>query len=217
MRAMEINMQFKQNTGVVTATGEAVGHIDRVVVNPQTNIVTHIVVQKGFLFKEDKVVPIDLIAEAAEDQIKLRADAGDLHALPPYEERHYLTTSEAELKGKPVIPTPMPTISGYPPGGMIGEEALAMVTEVEHHIPQGTIALKEGAKVITAEGKQVGHVERVFADSQAHRATHLVISQGVFAPKRRLIPITWANIVDENEVHLAVKENTLDWLRTYPN
>lgn len=214
---MEINMQFKQNAGVFTATDEAVGHIDRVVVDPQTKVVTHIVVQKGFFFKEDKVVPIDLIAEATEAQITLRADAGDLHALPPYEEKHYLT-SEAESSQAP--PSPVPSISGFPPLGVGGEGLPVgpqLVTQVEHNIPQGAIALKEGAKVITSEGKQVGHLERVFADSQAHRATHLVISQGLLAPKRRLIPITWADIVDEDEVHLAVKENTLDWLRTYPN
>lgn len=212
---MEINMQFKQNAGVFTATDEAVGHIDRVVVDPQTNVVTHIVVQKGFFFKEDKVVPIELIAETAEDRITLRAEAGDLQALPPFEDRRYLN---ADARQAP--PSPVPSISGFPPLGAGVEEmpfSPRLITQVEHNIPEGTVALKEGAKVITSEGKQVGHLERVFADSQAHRATHLVISQGLLAPKRRLIPINWANIVGEDEVHLAVKENTLDWLRTYPN
>ena len=214
---MEINLQFKQNTGVFTATGEAAGHIDRVVVEPETKVVTHIVVQKGFLFKEDKVVPIDLVAEATEDQITLSATAGDLHTLPPFEERHYLTSEAESRKGSP---SPVPSISGIPPMGAGVEDPLVgprLIPQVEHNIPEGTVALKEGAKVITAEGKQVGYVERVFADAAAHRATHLVISQGLLAPKRRLIPITWANIVGEDEVHLAIKENTLDWLRTYPN
>jgi len=212
---MEINLQFKQNVGVFTATGEAVGHIDRVVVDPHTNVVTHIVVQKGFFFKEDKVVPIDLVTEATEDQIKLREDAGDLHALPPFEEKHYLT-SDAKVSEPLVNPTPL----GYSPLTASAEEpppGPRLIAQTEQNIPAGTIALKEGAKIITAEGKEVGHLERVFTDATAHRATHLVIAQGLFAPKRRLIPITWANIVDENEVHLAVKESTLDWLRTYPN
>jgi uncharacterized protein YrrD len=212
---MEINLQFKQNAGVFTATGEAVGHIDRVVVDPHTNVVTHIVVRKGFFFKEDKVVPIDLVAEATEDQIKLRENAGDLHALPPFEEKHYLT-SDAKASETLVTPAPL----GYSPLAAPLEEpppGPRLIAQTEQNIPAGTIALKEGAKIITAEGKEVGHLERVFTDSTAHRATHLVIAQGLLAPKRRLIPITWANIVDEDEVHLAVKESTLDWLRTYPN
>lgn len=214
---MEINLQFKQNAGVFTATGEAVGHIDRVVVDPHTNVVTHIVVQKGFLFKEDKVVPIDLVAEATEDQIKLREDAGDLHALPPFEEKHYHSAETTVSKSEPLVP---PTPLGYSPVATPIEDpppGPRLITQTEQNIPAGTIALKEGAKIITAEGKEVGHLERVFTDATAHRATHLVISQGLLAPKRRLIPITWANIVDEDEVHLAVKESTLDWLRTYPN
>jgi len=212
---MEINLQFKQNAGVFTATGEAVGHIDRVVVDPHTNIVTHIVVEKGFFFKEDKVVPIDLVAEATEDRIELREDAGNLHSLPPFEEKHYLTAEpeghEPLVMSAPLGYSPMAAPAEEPPPGP------RLITQTEQNIPTGTIALKEGAKIITAEGKEVGHLERVFTDSTAHRATHLVIAQGLLAPKRRLIPITWANIVDEDEVHLAVKESTLAWLRTYPN
>lgn len=213
---MEINLQFKQNTGVFAADGEAVGHIDRVVVDPHSNVVTHIVVQKGFLFKEDKVVPIDFVAEATEDRITLRENAGDLHALPSFEEKHYLTVDSTPREEPVVTPAPL----GYSPLAATGEEpppGPRLIAQTEHNIPAGTIALKEGAKIITAEGKEVGHLERVFTDTTAHRATHLVIAQGLLAPKRRLIPITWANIVDEDEVHLAVKESTLDWLRTYPN
>lgn len=212
---MEINLQFKQNAGVFTAAGEAVGHIDRVVVDPHTNVITHIVVQKGFLFKEDKVVPIDLVAEATEDRIGLCEDAGNLHALPPFEEKHYLT-SDSGAREPLVTAAPL----GYSPMALPGAEpppGPRLITQTDQNIPAGSIALKEGAKVITAEGKEVGHLERVFSDSTAHRATHLVIAQGLLAPKRRLIPITWANIVGEDEVHLAVKESTLAWLRTYPN
>src|SRR5574341_1521242 len=83
-------MQFQQDVSIVAANGQEVGHIDRVVVDPQTKAVTHIVVRKGFLFKEEKVVPMDLIADATEERITLRADAGDLEALPPFEEKHYI-------------------------------------------------------------------------------------------------------------------------------
>src|SRR5436190_8956242 len=89
-------MQFKQGTDVFTADSRQVGTIDRVVMNPRTKEVTHIVVRKGFLFTEDKVVPIDLVATATEDRVVLRSDVGDLDALPQFEEAHYIPLAEAE-------------------------------------------------------------------------------------------------------------------------
>ena len=81
-------MEFKQNVPVFAANGAAVGHLDRVVVDSETKVITHIVVHKGNLNKEDKVVPISLIAEANDDRIDLREGAGDLHGLQQFEEKH---------------------------------------------------------------------------------------------------------------------------------
>ena len=68
-------MQLKRDTPVQTATGQSVGHIDRVVLDPASKEVTHIVVRKGLFFTQDKVVPIGLVAAATEAQVTLREDA----------------------------------------------------------------------------------------------------------------------------------------------
>jgi sporulation protein YlmC with PRC-barrel domain len=46
-------MQFKENAEVFTSTGEKDGRIDRVVIDPNSNELTHLVVKKGFLFTKD--------------------------------------------------------------------------------------------------------------------------------------------------------------------
>src|SRR5260221_14110391 len=89
-------MEFKEGTGVYTADGRKVGVIDRVVIDPRSDKVTHVVIRKGFLFVEDKVVPIDLLAEASEDGILLRPDVHDLDKLPRFEETHYLPLYEED-------------------------------------------------------------------------------------------------------------------------
>ena len=91
-------MQFKDGTAVFTSTGEEVGHIDRVVIDPGTKEVTGIVVRKGFLFTEDKVVPISLIAAATDERVTLREDAGDLQALPDFEETHYIAYDDERAR-----------------------------------------------------------------------------------------------------------------------
>ena len=71
-------MQFKQGASVYTSDGKDIGHIDRVVLNPRTKEVTHLVIRKGFLFSEDKLVPISLVAMGTGEGLTLRPDAGDL-------------------------------------------------------------------------------------------------------------------------------------------
>jgi len=39
-------MQFKENAEVVTSSGDKVGRIDRVVIDPKSNELTHLVVKK---------------------------------------------------------------------------------------------------------------------------------------------------------------------------
>ena len=70
--------EFKERASVVTADEQQVCRVDRVVIGPKTKEVTHIVVRKGLIFTEDKVVPINLVASATEDRVTLREDAGDL-------------------------------------------------------------------------------------------------------------------------------------------
>ena len=82
-------MQFRENTPVYTADGEEVGTIDRVVIEPESKEVTHVVVRQGWLFTEDKVLSTDLIEQATADQVRLRADSKHLDELPHFEETHY--------------------------------------------------------------------------------------------------------------------------------
>jgi uncharacterized protein YrrD len=214
-------MQFKQGTGVFTAEGREVGHIDRVVMDPGTKEVTHVVVRKGFLFTEDKVVPIDMIASATDDHVVLRSGVGNLDTLPLFEETHYIPLEEAEpdLRRTAKDASPM---YWYPPIGLaawgapgdFGPEPL-YATHTEKNIPEGTVALKEGSKVISSDGNQVGNVERVVTDSQTDRATHILISQGLLLTEKKLIPVTWVSAIMEKEVHLMVSEHLLGKLPNY--
>ena len=88
-------MQFKEGAQVFTSDGEEAGKVDRVVLDPITNEITHLVVRKGFLFTEDKVVPIDLVQSATEERVELKG-VEDLDALPQFEETYYVRAEETE-------------------------------------------------------------------------------------------------------------------------
>ena len=91
----------------------------------------------------------------------------------------------------PVMPSP-------------GEE---YVTQVEQNIPEGAVALKEGAKVISADGRDVGRLERVLAEPEGDKVTHLLISRGIFPRETRVIPMDWVTTLTDDKVHLRVEEH----------
>ncbi len=242
-------MQFRENTPVYTADGQEVGAIDRVVIDPESQAVTHVVIRQGWLFTEDKVAPIALVDQASAAQVRLRADAGTLDDLPPFEETYYrpydddattgmdgsATTSAATnavgAYARPLyayppvgaaVPGYYPSLYGYPGGAYTaGADAggaypgAGYAVETERNVPDGSIALKEGADVVDSAGQPVGSVARVITDDESHRVTHLLIAEGWLFREKRLIPTYWIRDVTDEEVALKVDADFLQGLPPY--
>ena len=88
----DVMMQFRENTPVFTAGNERVGEVERVVLNPESKEISHVVVRKGLLSKTAKVVPLSLIDSATPEGVMLQGDATGLEQLPDFEETHYVPT-----------------------------------------------------------------------------------------------------------------------------
>src|SRR5512134_1380321 len=98
-------MQIKQGAQVYTATADHVGAISRVLMDPRSKEVTHLVVSKENLFKENKVVHISLIDASTPEGVRLRLEAGDLEALPNFEEKYYVSANEYGPRTEGLLPT----------------------------------------------------------------------------------------------------------------
>ena len=209
---MERTFLFQKSANVLNASGKQIGSLVRVVLHPETKIITDIVVQGGTLFrKEYRVVPIDLVAETTENQIVLLNEAEDLESFPPFEEERIVTDND-QFSSPREAPKVIYGVSGMVITAVPNPED-QITTRVEQNIPEGTVALKEGAKVLTADDKHVGNVDRILADPSDERATHLIITQGLLTKEKKLIPMQWVMMLGEESVHLEVKEaeiNALD-------
>lgn len=206
---MERTILFQKNANVLSASGKQLGSLQRVVLHPETKVITDIVVQGGGLFsKEYRVVPIDLVAETTENQITLHGEAGEWESLPLFEERRIVSEGEDQFSTPTDVPPVIYGVPGVGPAVISGSEE-QFVTRMEQNIPEGTVALKEGAKVFTADDKHVGNVDRVLADPSMDRATHLIITQGLLVKEKTLIPMKWVMMLGEESVHLQVTEAEL--------
>lgn len=227
-------MKFKHDANVYTADGKDVGRIERVVMDPISKEVTHVIVRQGFIFTEDKAVPIDYFYSQSEDSVVLRSDIADLDSIPRFEETHYVPAhlTETDMEpGSSVVDAyywyPPAGAAHYPTLNMYGVPLMASTGErpygtdqpyierTKQNIPEDTVALEEGARVVSADDQHVGDIEQVLMDSESNYATHIVISQGLLLKTHKLVPTFWFSTVTEDEVTLAVPASFLEQLPDY--
>lgn len=215
-------MEFKEGTNIYTRDGDKVGEIERVVINPRTKKVSHLVIKKGFIFTEDKVVPVKYVDTANPDQIILRQEDLDVDSLPDFTDTHYLEVDEDEIP-EPYAPRGYMPLYYYQPVGtwwsypaFFSDPGEPHYVEVEAaNIPENTVALETGADVYSSNGEKVGSVERILTDATTRRASHIVVAEGLLFKSRTSIPTYWINLVTSNEIHLAVSAKTLSHLPEY--
>lgn len=90
-------MELREGMGVYTPNDEQVGRVSGFVLEPGTNRVTHLVIQKGWLFSEDRVLLFDSVSSANGDKVTLRENIDDINSLPLFEESHYIRFPEADV------------------------------------------------------------------------------------------------------------------------
>lgn len=221
-------MEFREGTDVLTVSGEKVGDLERVVIDPRTRQVTHLVVGKGFLFTESRVLPIEVVDNANEDRVLLKPSVDeDLDEWPIFEETYTIPIEEAgaydRIEGTAEARTirPAPAYYWYPPVGAGYAGSLAVpyypgtVVSVERNVPKGSAALKEGAAIYSADEEHVGNVERVFTDSETDAVTHFLISRGFLFKNYKLVPANWIADATDDEIHLSVTRDVLERLPDY--
>src|SRR5574342_832901 len=178
---MQNKIQLQKHAHVLASNAHEVGFLERVVLNPESNVITHIVVRMGLLLnKEERIVPIELVSDTTEDLVLIGADASTVQSMPLFEERQIVREEQSvgastSSDSQGVVPFGISPVDKP----LIDVEE-TYVTEAMQNIPEGTVAMKEGAKVIAADGESLGHVERVLADSSVDQITHLLISRGIF-------------------------------------
>ena len=208
-------MEFRKGVEVFSSDDEQIGTLLRVVMDPKTRKVSHLVVKEGFLFTEDKVVPIGLVGTVTEKRITMKEIKENLDDLPRYEETHYIPIDEAGDHPESVYWYPPMEVYGGRFGGAPLFPESQFVQKTELNIPEGTVGLMQGAKVTAADDENVGEIESMIANPRDKRITHIVVSSGLLRKEKRIIPVHWLATVQEDEVFLSVDSRFLERLPEY--
>jgi uncharacterized protein YrrD len=205
-------MEFKEGAAIYTADGERAGTVERFVIDPHTRTVSGLVARQGFLFTEDKAIPVELVASATAERIDLRAEAGHPDDLPRYEETYYIMPDDSEYSIGYAQPYVAP-LYYYPPVGLASPIAPMIPeghAEKYRNVPAGNVVVDTGSAVMSRDGQHVGDVQRVITDSRTNEVTHFVISQGLLLRDEKTVPMAWVAEVGDNEIHLAVNASLLE-------
>ncbi len=183
------------------------GHTVLAVINPDTRLVTHLVVaDKGFL-GDQHLVAMDQVTETAADRIQLRCTTAELRSMRPF------------LQGEHA-PGEIPFI-GYDPGEYtLWPSALpdrGMLLAEHDHVPKGDVAVRRGASVVAVDGP-VGRVDEFIVDPANGQITHLVLRQGHLWGQRTIaIPLTGVAKMDDEEVTLKLTKAEIAELPAIPS
>ena len=222
-------MEFTKGAPIKTADGKRVGSVEQVVIDPADGRVTHLLAHTGHLFGTDKVVPVEAVNETGDEEVTLNFTEDEVKALPDLIDLQYIPLSDVETARYGFGSDMAQPVFWYPLGGPVGftypsayPDTDGRPFKIESHInmPEGTIALSEGAKVFDRDESAVGNVVKIITgdsarDGERNQIVGLLVSQGLLHQVKKMVPANWIRDIDADGVHLNVSEDTINRVREY--
>jgi len=156
------------------------GELRRLIIDPATETVTHLVIQHGHRPEAGRLVPVHLV-ETTDGEIRLRCTRAEFDKLDHAAERDLVSGAES------------PEIVGR--RGMTGG-ALREATVLEDVIPVGEKEVGPGDQVHALDG-EIGRVQGFLVNPGDDRVTHVLLLEGhLWGRKTVAIPISAVTGVD---------------------
>ena len=169
---MDEETEFAMGTTASCVDGPG-GKVSRVIIDPATETVTHLVIQPKHRLGVGRLVPLDLVDTTAGD-IRLRCTVEEFDGLEPAQETEMIDDGTAGL-GIGGLNAPMGVVSPVP----------VMVQDV---VPLGKADVDRGDPVYCLDG-EIGRVHGLLVDPDNHRVTHVLLEEGhLWGRKKVSIP-----------------------------
>jgi hypothetical protein len=156
------------------------GELRRLIIDPATETVTHLVIQPGHRPEAGRLVPVHLV-ETTDGEIRLRCTRAEFDKLDHATERDMVSGAESgEIVGR----------QGMTAG------ALREATVLEDVIPVGEKEVGPGDQVHALDG-EIGRVQGFLVQPGDDRVTHVLLLEGhLWGRKTVAIPISAVTGVD---------------------
>jgi sporulation protein YlmC with PRC-barrel domain len=183
------------------------GEVRRLIIDPATDSVTHLVIQPGHRKEAARLVPCRLV-ETTDGEIRLRCTRAEFDRLDHAEEREIASQADqhADDVGSVLGSGLIYGVSGeeYAPMGIGGLVDIGPAPMPEHRrtiiedvVPLGEDQVRPGDRVHAVDG-EIGRVQGFLVNSGDDRVTHVLLKEGhLWGRKEVAIPVTAVTRVDE--------------------
>ena len=157
------------------------GEVRRLIIDPATETVTHLVIQPGHRQEAGRLVPVHLV-ESTDGEIRLRCTRADFDKLDHAVERDLVAGPE------------YPQTDGRQ---SMTAAALRQATVLEDVIPVGEKEVGPGDPVHAVDG-EIGRVQGFLVSPGDDRVTHVLLQEGhLWGRKKVAIPISAVTGADD--------------------
>jgi uncharacterized protein YrrD len=156
-----------------------VGEVIRVIIDPRSNTITHLVIEPKHRHERGRLVPFDLVTSMPGDDITLRCTLAEFDRLDHAEE----TENIPDLMNV----TGMPTMGVHGMG--VAADPRHHETAVQDNIPMGEAEVGHGDPVYAVDG-EIGRVHGFLVSPGDHQVTHVLLEEGhLWGRKEVAIPM----------------------------
>ena len=170
------------------------GKVSRVIIDPATETVTHLVIEPKHRLGVGRLVPLDLVETTAGD-IRLRCTVEEFGGLEAAQEAELVDDVTGGL-GVGGLNAPMGVVSPVP----------AILRDV---VPLGEAEVDRGDPVHALDG-EIGRVQGLLVDPDHHRVTHVLLQEGhLWGRKNVSIPVSAVTGI-ENGIRLSLTKKQIE-------
>ncbi len=183
------------------------GQTQAVIINPVSDVITHVVVKENKAPHTQRLVPIDMIDAGLANKVHLKCGETELEDMPVFADVEYIQAS---------VPRYVQAFDMYYLEPVVVPEKKIAV-EKHYHIPRNELAINRGTSVYTADGYIIGKVAEFLIDQDGGHVTHLILREGhLWGQKDVFIPVSDIDKVKESRVRLKLDREKIEKLPVIP-
>lgn len=179
-----------------------IGHVEHVIINPQTNEVTHFVVNTGGLSPRQVVVAVEAVVAYRNRGVHVALETDDVAELPDFMERDFLIPPDEW-----VPPAPYPAAAALWP--VTAQNNPPIPVQERENVPDPSIDIFKGMEVDCSDGT-VGTVDEIVLDPATNRVQEIVIGSGWLFPKTTRLPVGPDVLVTPSRIVLPCAKDELE-------
>ncbi len=183
------------------------GQTQAVIINPVSDVITHVVVKENKAPHTQRLVPIDMIDAGLANKVHLKCGETELEDMPVFADVEYIQAS---------VPTYVQAFDMYYLEPVVVPEK-KMAIEKHYHIPKNELAINRGTSVYSADGYIIGKVDEFLVDQDGGHVTHLILREGhLWGQKDVFIPVGDIDKVKESRLRLKLNRDEIEKLPAIP-